>query len=135
MKPHPPGFPTLARLIELEVGEERRSFSLEDAEAGRSHPTNLQLGPLAETKLQHGAPRPDIRADHDLPLRGIGQNASCRLPSHFPAVDLVLDPLIAGHQPLNRLYVRRLSLLDLPGPGLFQCPVSHDGWRHDKRGV
>src|SRR4051812_9749338 len=107
MKPHPPGFPTLARLIELEVGEERRSFSLEDAEAGRSHPTNLQLGPPPETRLHHGPPRRAIRAAPDFPLRGIGKNVSCRPPTLFPGVALVLAPLIASHQPLHRLYVRR----------------------------
>src|SRR3954470_229687 len=135
MKPHPPGFPTLAGLVELEVCEERRSFPLEDAEAGRSHAANLQLRPFAQAELQHGAPGPDIRADHDLHLGSIWQNASRRLPGHFPTVDLVLYPIVASHQPIHRLDVGRLSLLDLPGPGLFQWRVAHYGRGHDERGV
>src|SRR6186997_3658020 len=99
---------TLARIIELEVGEERGSFPLEDTETGRSHPANLQLRSLSQAKLQHGAPSPDIGADHDLHLGGVGQNATCRLSGQFPAVDLVLDPIVASHQPLHGLDVGRL---------------------------
>ena len=47
MKPDTSCFSSLARLIDLEVREERRRFFLEHAEAGHRHPPNLQLGPFA----------------------------------------------------------------------------------------
>src|SRR5215211_3197010 len=101
MKPNPAGLASLCRLIDLEVGEERRCFLLKESKTGHGHSPDLQLRPFAQPKLEHRSPRPDIRAHDDLYLGGVGKNTTGRFASHLPTVDLVLNPVVAGHEPLD----------------------------------
>jgi hypothetical protein len=135
MKPNPPCLASFRRLIDLEISEERRRLPLEDPEAGDCHPANLQLGALAQPELEHRAPGADVRAHYDLHFGGIGQNATRRFSSHLPAVNLVLHPLVAGHESLHRGHVSSLGGADLLGPLRLEGGVAHDRRRHDKGGV
>src|SRR5215208_5471806 len=100
MKSHPTRLASLCRLIDLEVGEERRRLLLKDSKTGHGHSPDLELRPLAQAKLEHRSPCPDISTYDDLHLGGVGKNAARGLTSHLPAVDLVVNPVVAGHEPL-----------------------------------
>ena len=71
----------------------------------------------------------------DLHLGRVGQDAPRRLARHLPAVDLVLDPLVARHQSLDRRHVGRLGRLHLAGPLGLELGVAQDRRRHDEGGV
>ena len=47
-------------------------------------------------------------------------------------MDLVLNPLVAGHQLLDRIHIGALRRLHLIGPLPLQLGVAHDGGRHDE---
>ena len=53
MEPDPPCLAAVARGVDLEVGEERRRFPLQQPEAGDRHPADLQLGTFAEEVVVH----------------------------------------------------------------------------------
>src|SRR5262249_58580048 len=68
----------------------------------------FELCALAAAQLEHRAPRPRIRGDHDLGLGRIGQHGARRLTRHFAAMDFVCDPSISLHQLCDETHVRGL---------------------------
>src|SRR5204862_619347 len=69
--------------VDLEVGEEARRFLLKDAEHGDGEATDLQLGALARSQLEHRTPGARVPRDDDLRLRGVRKHAARRLAVHL----------------------------------------------------
>src|SRR5690348_18261678 len=79
-------------LIDLEVGKESGALVLQKLEHRDRAATDLQLGALARSQLQHCPPGTGVRRYDDFRLGGVGKNSPRRLSRHFPAMDLVADP-------------------------------------------
>src|SRR5258705_3593084 len=72
--------------VDLEIGEERARFFLQQPQYADRHAADLQLGPLAAAQLEHRAPRARVPRDDDLHLRRVPQHTARRLARPFPPV-------------------------------------------------
>src|SRR6266566_2624624 len=109
--------------VDLESGEERARFFLQQSQYADRHAPDFQLGPLAAAQLEHRAPRARVPRDDDLHLGRVRQHAARRFARHFAPMHLVGDPLVALHQSLDRAYVGSLRLGDLLLPFLLEPRV------------
>src|SRR6058998_913062 len=60
------GFAFVVGGVNLEIGEERARFFLQETQHRHSHATDFELGALAAAQLEHRAPRACVPRDDDL---------------------------------------------------------------------
>src|SRR6267142_2265880 len=83
------GLRAIVGSVDLEIGEERARFFLQQPQYSDRHAPDFKLGPFAAAQLEHRAPRARVPRDDDLHLGRVRQHTARRFAGHFPPVHLV----------------------------------------------